>query len=87
MRAEQQHESRWAAIVSIATKIGCTAETLRRWMRQHEKGAGKREGLTAVSSTCRSCWATQTPRMSIRYAHLSMDTMQEASNAAALNVA
>ena len=41
-----QHESQWAAIVSIAAKIGCTAETLRRWVRQHEKNTGKREGLT-----------------------------------------
>ena len=41
-----QHESQWAAIVSIAGKIGCTAETLRRWVRQHERDSGKREGLT-----------------------------------------
>ena len=41
-----QHESQWAAIVSIAAKIGCTAETLRRWVRLHEKDTGKREGLT-----------------------------------------
>jgi transposase len=41
-----QHESQCAAIVSIAAKIGCTAETLRRWVRQHERDSGKREGLT-----------------------------------------
>jgi transposase len=41
-----QHESQWAAITSIADKIGCTAETLRRWVRQHERDSGKREGLT-----------------------------------------
>lgn len=36
----------WPAIVSVAAKIGCTAETLRRWVRQAEKDNGKREGLS-----------------------------------------
>jgi transposase-like protein len=40
------NEKIWPAIVSVATKIGCTAETLRRWVRQAERDAGKREGLT-----------------------------------------
>src|SRR3546814_12108323 len=38
--------SEWAAICSIAAKIGCTAETLRRWVRQTERDSGKREGQT-----------------------------------------
>jgi transposase len=41
-----QHESQWAAICSVASKIGCTGETLRRWVRQTERDAGTREGLT-----------------------------------------
>ena len=41
-----QHDSQWAAIESIAAKIGCTAETLRRWVRQQERDSGKREGAT-----------------------------------------
>ena len=41
-----QHDSQWAAIRSIATKIGCTAETLRKWTRQVERDAGARPGLT-----------------------------------------
>jgi len=41
-----EHESQWAGIVSIAAKIGCTAETLRRWVRQDERDRGKREGAT-----------------------------------------
>jgi transposase len=45
---EQQdsHESQWAAITSIAGKLGCTAETLRNWVRRAERDAGKRPGLT-----------------------------------------
>src|SRR5271157_2489286 len=40
------HESQWAAMSSIAGKIGCTAETLRKWVRQEERDSGKRAGLT-----------------------------------------
>jgi transposase-like protein len=43
-----EHESQWAAICSIATKIGCTAETLRRWVRQAEKDSGERAGATSA---------------------------------------
>ena len=41
-----EHSSQWAAIGSIAAKIGCTAETLRKWVRQTESDQGKRPGLT-----------------------------------------
>ncbi len=43
-----EHESQWAAICSIATKIGCTAETLRRWVRQAQRDRGEREGVTTA---------------------------------------
>jgi len=43
-----EHESQWAAIVSIAAKIGCTAETLRGWVRQNERDSGQREGPTTA---------------------------------------
>ena len=43
---EGEHASQWAAITSIAAKIGCTAETLRNWVRRAERDAGKRPGLT-----------------------------------------
>lgn len=42
-----KHESQWAAIESIAAKIGCTAETLRKWVRQAERDLGKAPGLTS----------------------------------------
>ena len=38
--------SQWEAICSIAEKIGCTSETLRRWVRQTERDAGHRPGLS-----------------------------------------
>ena len=41
-----EHPSQWAAIGSIAGKLGCTAETLRKWVRQAERDAGVRGGLT-----------------------------------------
>lgn len=43
---EHDHASQWAAIQSIAEKIGCTAETLRKWVRQKERDQGRRVGLT-----------------------------------------
>jgi len=41
-----EHSSQWSAITSIAAKIGCNPETLRAWVRQVERDAGQRPGLT-----------------------------------------
>jgi len=41
-----EHSSQWQAIRSMAEKLGCTAETLRRWVRQDERDHGRRPGLT-----------------------------------------
>ena len=43
---ESQYESQWAGIRSVAEKIGCSAETLRNWVRQAERDAGRRPGLS-----------------------------------------
>jgi len=43
---ERDYDSEWGAIRSIAEKIGCTAETLRKWVRQTERDTGRRPGLT-----------------------------------------
>ena len=44
---EREHSSQWATIVSIATKIGCTPETLRKWVRETEIDTGRCGGLTS----------------------------------------
>jgi transposase-like protein len=41
------HTSQWAAMSSIASKIGCTGETLRKWVRRAEREQGKWPGLTS----------------------------------------
>lgn len=41
-----EHASQWAAIRSIAAKMGCSAEALRNWVRQAERDGGQRPGLT-----------------------------------------
>jgi len=46
MEVESESASEWAAIRSVASKIGCSAETLRKWVRQSERDSGKRSGPT-----------------------------------------
>jgi transposase len=46
--AKDQYPSQWAAIESISGKIGCTAETLRKWVRQGERDSGLRAGATTT---------------------------------------
>jgi transposase len=43
-----EHGSEWAAIRSIAEKIGCSAQTLQIWMRQDERDTGRRSGVTTA---------------------------------------
>ena len=42
-----EHAWQWTAIGSIAAKIGCSGETLRKWLRRHEREAGLRDGMTS----------------------------------------
>jgi transposase-like protein len=44
---EHDYPSQWAAIESVAQKMGCTAETLRKWVRQRERDEGRRAGITS----------------------------------------
>ncbi len=48
MESESHHGTQWAAITSVASKIGCSAETLRKWVRRAERDSGKRAGLTTA---------------------------------------
>ena len=43
---EAQHPSRWATILSIAAKIGCTAQTLNEWVKKTERDSGRKLGPT-----------------------------------------
>ena len=46
LTGEHEHKSRWAAIQSVAAKIGCTTETLRSWVNKIEVDSGARPGVT-----------------------------------------
>ena len=46
LEQQNEHTSQWAAIQSISSKIGCTHETLRRWVRRAEVDQGIRGGMT-----------------------------------------
>lgn len=49
---ENEHGSQWAMIQSIAEKIGCSSETLRKWVRPTERDQGIRAGLTTDDRDC-----------------------------------
>lgn len=44
---QADYPSQWAALQSIAAKFGCTAETLRKWVRREERDTGQRPGPTS----------------------------------------
>jgi len=44
---EGQHESRWSAILSISSKIGCAPQTLNEWVKKAEIESGRRGGVTS----------------------------------------
>ncbi len=47
LEQQKEHSSQWATIQSIASKLGCTRETLRRWVRKAERDQGIRNGMTS----------------------------------------
>ena len=44
---EGEHSSRWAAVTSIAAKIGCTAQTLHEWVKKADRDGGRGPGIPA----------------------------------------
>ena len=51
LTCEHEHSSRWSAIKSVASKIGCTPETLRAWLNKIEVDSGKKPGVTTEQSS------------------------------------
>jgi transposase-like protein len=47
LTSEHEHPSRWAALVSVSSKIGCTPETLRAWINKMDVDSGKKPGVTS----------------------------------------
>jgi transposase len=50
LEAQSDYGSQWEAIVSVAEKVGASAESLRRWIRQAEVDAGHRAGTTSADA-------------------------------------
>lgn len=51
LTSEHEHSSRWAALVSVASKIGCTPETLRAWVNKMEVDSGAKPGVTSDAAS------------------------------------
>ncbi len=47
LEQQEQYDSQWTAMNSIAVKVGCTAESLRKWVPQAERDLGIRKGITS----------------------------------------
>ena len=50
LSTEHEYSSSWAATNSIASKIGCTSETLRKWVKQREIDTGKKPGVSTTDA-------------------------------------
>ncbi len=61
LESQGEDASHWATICSIASKIGCTPETLRVWVRQHERDTGGGDGgLTTAEHQRLKSWNVKT---------------------------
>ncbi|WP_148127713.1 transposase, partial [Candidatus Erwinia dacicola] len=61
IESQNDYDSQWSAISSIAPKIGCTPETLRIWLRQYERDAGGGDG--GLTTNERSALTGQASRL------------------------
>ena len=57
---EGEHASRWAAVSSIAGKIGCTAQTLNEWVKRFERDSGVRAGVPSEVAERLKAWSGRT---------------------------
>ena len=57
---ERDHSSRWAAVVSIAEKIGCAPQTLHEWLKKAEVDSGKRAGVPTEVADKLKAWSART---------------------------
>jgi hypothetical protein len=56
---EREHPSRWAAIISIAAKVGCTGQTLNEWLKKAERDNGRAPGVTTEMVKVFGCRPSQ----------------------------
>ncbi len=75
LESQDEYDSQWAAICSIAPKTGCTPETLRVWVRQHERDTGGGDG--GLTSTERQ--RLKEPERENRELRRSNDILRQAS--------
>lgn len=60
-----EHPSQWAAIESIAGKIGCVPQTLHTWVKQHEIDTGQREGVSTTEPSASRNWSGRTANCAV----------------------
>ena len=82
LESQDEYDSQWAAICSIAPKIGCTPETLRVWVRQHERDTGGGDGglTSAERQRLKDCAA-----VTISFARLPLILRRRSSTASGKN--
>src|SRR5688500_20221278 len=73
------HASQWAAIGSIAAKIGCTTETLRKWVRQAERDQGLRPGPTTAEQERVGSMLSAAPEGQVRELRQANEILRKAS--------
>ena len=56
---EHEHPSRWATIVSVSAKIGCTAQTVLEWVKKAEVDSGKRAGVPTDMAEKLKAWSVR----------------------------